>query len=139
MLAPAIDTLPGWRTVTDLSTAIGTIPLVALGPAGAFVIETLDVTDVRTLADVPERSLIHAWAQAKHLERRRLGGEVGAVLAITGADAGAPMGRRRGVQILPVGMVTRWLSARPSLLSPREATVLGDRLDKAPLTLVIAA
>ena len=84
MLAPAIDALPGWRAVTDLTTAIGTVPLVAVGPAGAYVVETLDAFGIDELADVPERCLIHAWAQAKHLERRRLGGEVVPILAVRG-------------------------------------------------------
>ena len=137
MLAPAIDTLPGWRAVTDLTTAIGTVPLVAIGPAGAYVIETLETPGVDCLTDVPERCLIHAWAQAKHLERRRIGGEVVPVLALPGDHA--PSGRRRGVQILPSGRVPRWLAARPTLLSPGETNLLRARLDEAPLTFVLAA
>jgi hypothetical protein len=137
MLAPAIDALPGWRAVTDLTTAIGTVPLVAVGPAGAYVIETHDALRLRSVADVPERCLIHAWAQAKHLERRRVGGEVVPVLAVGGEHA--PSGRRRGVQILPSAMVAPWLAARPTLLSPGETSLLRARLDDAPLTLVLAA
>jgi hypothetical protein len=137
MLAPAINALPGWRAVTDLSTAIGTVPLVAVGPAGAYVVETLDGADITSLVDVPERCLIHARAQAKHLERRRIGGEVGAVLAISGDTA--PTGRRRGVQVLPSAMLVPWLDARPTLLSPGETNLLRARLDDAPVTLVLAA
>lgn len=137
MLAPSIDALPGWRAVTDLTTAIGTVPLVAIGPAGAYVIETLDVATVDRLADVPERCLIHAWAQAKHLERRRVGGEVVPVLAVLGERVAS--GRRRGVQVLPSAMVAPWLAARPTLLSPGETSSLGARLDDAPVTLVLAA
>jgi hypothetical protein len=138
MLASAIDALPGWRAVTDLTTAIGTVPLVAVGPAGAYVIETLDTVGISSLADVPERCLIHAWAQAKHLERRRVGGEVVPVLALFGDDV--PSGRRRGVQVLPSAKVALWLAARPTLLSPGETSLLRSRLDDAPpLTLVLAA
>ncbi len=86
---------------------------------------------------MPERCLIHAWAQAKHLERRRVGGEVTAVLAL--ADDGAPTGRRRGVQILPGAMIAPWLAGRPTLLSPGETNLLGARLDDAPRTLVLVA
>jgi hypothetical protein len=139
MLAPAINALPGWRAICDLTTAIGTVPLVAVGPAGAYVIETLDDEDVRTIADVPERCLIHAWAQAKHLERRRLGGEVHAVLAITGSSGDVPMSRRRGVHVLPGDFVAPWLEARPVLLSPVEASMLGGRLDDTPLPLALVA
>ena len=137
MLAPTIDSLPGWRAVTDLTTAIGTVPLVAVGPAGAYVIETIDGRGITQLADVPERCLIHAWAQAKHLERRRLGGEVVPILALRGDNA--PSGRRRGVQVLPSAKVPSWLAARPTLLSPGETSLLRTRLDDAPLTFVMAA
>jgi len=137
MLAPVIDALPGWRAVTDLTTAIGTVPLVAVGPAGAYVVETLDTVGLQALSDVPERCLIHAWAQAKHLERRRIGGHVVPILAV--GDDHAPSGRRRGVQILPSTMVAPWLSARPALLSPGETNLLRARLDDAPRTLVLAA
>jgi hypothetical protein len=136
MLAPAIDALPGWRSVTDLTTAIGVVPLVAVGPAGVYVVETLEADDVHSLSDVPERWLIHAWAQAKHLERRRVGGDVGALLAVTGD---APSGRRRGVQILPSALVAGWLAARPTRLSAGETNLLRQRLDDAPRTLVLAA
>jgi hypothetical protein len=137
MLASAIDALPGWRAVTDLTTAIGTVPLVAVGPAGAYVIETLDADGIDHVAEVPERCLIHAWAQAKHLERRRVGGEVVPVLALFGDRV--PSGRRRGVQVLPSAQVASWLTARPTLLSPGETRLLRNRLDDAPLTLVLAA
>lgn len=137
MLAPAIDALPGWRAVTDLTTAIGTVPLVAVGPAGAYVIETLDTAGLDRIIDVPERCLIHAWAQAKHLERRRLGGVVVPVLAIGGDEVLS--GRRRGVQILPSTMVAPWLAARPTLLAPGETNLLRARLDDVAPTLVLAA
>jgi hypothetical protein len=138
MLASAIDALPGWRAVTDLTTAIGTVPLVAVGPGGAYVVETLDADGIDHVADVPERCLIHAWAQAKHLERRRVGGEVVPVLALFGDRV--PCGRRRGVQVLPSAKVASWLAARPTLLSPGETSLLRSRLDDAPpLTLVLAA
>jgi hypothetical protein len=137
MLAPAIDALPGWRAVTDLTTAIGTVPLVAVGPAGVYVVETLDADGIHTLGDVPERCLIHAWAQAKHLERRRVGGDVGALLAISGDIT--PSGRRRGVQVLPSAMIGPWLAARPALLSAGETNLLRARLDDAVPALVLAA
>jgi hypothetical protein len=138
-LSTAIDDLPGWRAVTDLTTAIGTVPLVAVGPAGAYVVETLPAEGIRTFADVPERRLIHAWAQAKHLERRRLGGEVHAVLALSGPSGDVPMGRRRGVHVLPAALVAAWLGARPALLSPGEATMLRTRLDDAGHPILLAA
>lgn len=137
MLAPAIDALPGWRAVTDLTTAIGTVSLIAVGPGGTYVIETLDIDGLDQLADVPERCLIHAWAQAKHLERRRVGGDVVPVLALGGDDV--PSGRRRGVQVMPSAKLASWLAARPTLLSPGETNLLRRRLDDAPVTLVLAA
>jgi hypothetical protein len=137
MLAPAIDALPGWRAVTDLSTAIGTVALVAVGPAGVYVVEMLEADGVRSLADVPEPALIHTWAQAKYLERRRVGGDVGALLAINGDIT--PSGRRRGVQVMPSATVASWLSARPALLSAGETSALRTRLDDAVPALVLAA
>jgi hypothetical protein len=138
MLASVIDALPGWRSVSDLQTAIGVVPLVAVGPAGAYAIATVPAPHVRTLADVPERWLIDAWAQAKHLERRRVGGDVTAMLVLEGATE-APSGRRRGVQVLSDSALGAWLAARPARLSPGEANLLRNRLDDAPLTLVLAA
>jgi hypothetical protein len=133
MLAPAIAALPGWTTVKELPTAIGTVALVAVGPAGAFAIEHADGTGVRSLADVPERALIHVWAQAKHLERQRLGGAVTPVLALDGAAPAGPAGRRRGVRVLPAVSVTAWLAAQPAALTDAEVERLRRRLEGTPL------
>lgn len=139
MLAAAIDALPGWRAVTDLTTAIGVVPLVAVGPGGAFAIETAEASQVAALCDVPERWLIHAWAQAKHLERRRLGAAVTPVVVLTGTPADGPTGRRRGVRLLPDAMLGPYLASQPVLLSDGEADLLGRRLADAPLPFVLAA
>ncbi len=128
MLAPAIDALPGWRAVTDLSTAIGTVALVAVGPSGIYVVDTVESEGMETLADAPEPALIHAWAQAKHLERRRVGGDVSPVLAVDG-PGDVPSGRRRGVHVLAAADVVPWLVERPEALSPGDARLLGARLD----------
>jgi hypothetical protein len=66
-----------------------------------------------------------------------VGGEVVPVLALFGDRV--PCGRRRGVQVLPSATVASWLAARPTLLSPGETNLLRNRLDDAPLTLVLAA
>src|SRR5690606_33419030 len=97
-----------------------------------FAIEQVDGARIRSLADVPERTLIHAWAQAKHLERQRLGGSVTPLLALGAAPAG-PAGRRRGVRVLPAVAVAAWLAAQPATLGHAEAERLRERLVGAVL------
>jgi hypothetical protein len=135
MLAQRIDALPGWRALNDVETAIGIVPLVAVGPGGVFAIDVAGVEGPCALADVPERALIHAWAQAKHLERRRVGSEVTAVLALDAATAG----RRRGVQVLPLVGVDAWLTQLPAVLDGAQAALVLSRLQDAPQTLLLAA
>ncbi|MBX5440162.1 MAG: hypothetical protein IRZ32_01400 [Solirubrobacteraceae bacterium] len=139
MLAPAIAALPGWTTTVELPTAIGTVPLVAVGPAGVFAFEYADGTGVLELADTPEPALIDVWAQAKHLERRRIGGPVVPVLALEDTGADGPAGRRRGVRILPVEAVADWLAAQPAVLDEAGVDRLRRRLDGTDLPAVLAA
>jgi hypothetical protein len=132
MLVQRIDSLSGWRACTEVVTAIGTVPLVAVGPAGLFVIELDRCGGGVTLCDVPERRLMHAWAQAKHLERRRIGGPVTPVLAI---DDG-PTGSRRGVQVLPTEQVDAWLARQPAILDLSAVGLMLDRVrEDEPLVL----
>jgi hypothetical protein len=138
MLAQRIDALPHWRALTDVETAIGVVPLVAVGPGGVFAVDlaAMDPAAPHALADVPERGLIHAWAQAKHLERRRVGTEVIPVLGLHGG----PTGRRRGVEILPLGDVDGWLVRRPPVLDPAHVALVLSRLTlEAPQALLLAA
>jgi hypothetical protein len=138
MLAQRIDERTGWHALADVATVIGVVPLVAVGPGGVFAIDLAAVARPRdcTLADVPERGLIHAWAQAKHLERRRVGTEVHAVLALPGG----PTGRRRGVHVLPYEQVDAWLAARPPVLSADAAELLLSRLlQDTPQALLLVA
>jgi hypothetical protein len=138
MLAQRIDALPGWRALSDVETAIGVVPLVAVGPAGVFAVDlaAMDPAAPHALADVPERGLIHAWAQAKHLERRRVGTEVIPVLALHNG----PAGRRRGVQVLPLDTVDAWLEQHPPVLDATQIALVLARLAlDAPQTLLLAA
>jgi hypothetical protein len=135
MLAPRIDALPGWRSLSDVETAIGLVPLVAVGPAGVFAVDVATMAGSWELADVPERSLIHAWAQAKHLERRRVGSEVTPVLAVPHGL----YGRRRGVRVLPLEQIDAWLAQLPAALDAEQAALVLSRLQNAPQTLLLAA
>lgn len=136
MLANRIEDLPGWRALNDVETAIGTVPLVAIGPAGVFAI-AVAAPDVECdgLPDVPEPGLIHAWAQAKHLERRRVGSAVTPVLVIPGG----PAGRRRGVQVLPLAVLDTWLRHLPPALDEAQAALVLARLQDAPQALLLVA
>jgi len=129
MLVSAISALPGWSAVAALPTAIGPVALVAVGPAGAFAIAPTDGIGLRSLADVPERALIHVWAQAKHLERDRLGRAVTPLLALLGAPPAGPAGRRRGVRVVPAVGIAAWLAAQPAVLADDEVERLCRRLD----------
>lgn len=135
MLAPRIDALPGWRSLSDVETAIGLVPLVAVGPAGVFAVDVATMAGSCELADVPERSLIHAWAQAKHLERRRVGSEVTPVLAVPNGL----YGRRRGVRVLPLEQIDAWLAQLPAALDAEQVALVLSRLQNAPQTLLLAA
>ncbi len=135
MLADRIEALPGWSALVDVQTAIGTVPLVAVGPAGAFAIERGTGPAPETLAAVPERALMHAWAQARHLERRWLGCPVTPVLALEGELRG----RRRGVELVGADAVDGWLAGLPAILSPGEVAHVLARLDDAPRAVLVAA
>jgi hypothetical protein len=138
MLAQRIDALPGWRALNEVETAIGIVPLVAVGPGGVIAVDLTAMPHPgdHELADVPERGLIHAWAQAKHLERRRVGSAVIPVLALPGG----PSGRRRGVQVLPLTQVDTWLRHLPPVLDPAQIALILSRLEQdAPQTLLLAA
>jgi hypothetical protein len=138
MLAQRIDALPGWRALNEVETAIGIVPLVAVGPGGVIAVDLTAMPQPggHALADVPERGLIHAWAQAKHLERRRVGSVVIPVLALPGG----PSGRRRGVQVLPLTQVDAWLGHLPPALDPAQIALILSRLEQdAPQTLLLAA
>lgn len=125
-VADRIAALPGWAVVTCVPSSIGTVGVVAVGPAGVFVVESAFAGCARTPADVPERPLIHAWALARYLTDV-LGAPVEPVLAVDARLDGLG-GRRRGVHVVRRALTPNWLAERPGALAPARVAAILARL-----------
>lgn len=106
---------PGWRVLHDVSFARGNVDHIAIGPAGVFAIETKSHPGPIKVDRLHGALLRQARAQQTLLERE-LGLEVEPLVVFSRAWVDRPLARRKGVRVLPAGMLLRYLKGRPFTL-----------------------
>lgn len=111
-----LERLPsGWHVLHDVSFARGDVDHIAIGPSGVFSVETKSHPGPIKVERLHGALLRQAKAQQALLERE-LGIEVEPLVVFSRAWVDRPLTRRKGVRVLPAGMLLRYLSGRPSTL-----------------------
>lgn len=120
----------GWRVIHDVRLDHGNVDHIALGPAGLFTIETKSHPGPVHLRRIHGATLRQAQGHAQALEAI-VGERVEPLVVYSRAWVDKPLGRRRGVRVLPARMLTGYLERRP-------ATFTVERLEQASLRIATA-
>jgi nuclease-like protein len=116
-----LDELPrrDWRVIHDASLGRGNIDHVLIGRAGVFTVETKSHPGPVRVGRVHGETLRQAHAQRKAIERVT-GRTAEPLLVFSRAWVDRPLTRRKGVRVLPAGMLLSFLAKQPRTLVPSE-------------------
>ncbi|HVR06201.1 MAG TPA: nuclease-related domain-containing protein [Solirubrobacteraceae bacterium] len=120
----------GWRVIHDASFGRGNIDHIALGPAGAFTVETKSHPGPVHVRAIHGAVLRQAQEERETLERA-LGAPVEALLVYSRAWVDRPLSRRRGVRVLPARMLLSYLRRRSAALSAEQVAQARARVVSA--------
>jgi len=129
-----LDELPraNWEVIHDASLGRGNVDHILLGRAGVFTVETKSHPGPVRVGRVHGATLGQALAQRRLIERVT-GVEVEPLIAYSRAWVDKPMARRKGVRVLPAGMLKAYLSKQPQKLTDGEVGQAHERLAQALL------
>jgi hypothetical protein len=119
-----------WRVVHDASLGRGNVDHILIGPAGVFTIETKSHPGPVRVGRVHGATLSQAQAQRKAIERVT-GERVEPLIVFSRAWIDKPLGRRKGVRVIPARMLAGYLE--------RHAKTLTEEQVERAHTLVAAA
>jgi hypothetical protein len=109
----------GWHVIHDASFGRGNVDHIALGPAGAFTVETKSRQSPVRVRTIHGAILRQAQDQRETLER--IAGErVEPLLVFSRAWVDKPLARRRGVRVLPARMLLAYLRRHGQTLTPEQ-------------------
>jgi hypothetical protein len=120
----------GWQVIHDARLQHGNIDHIAIGPGGLFAIETKSHPGPVHLQRIHGATLRQAQGHAELLERIT-GERVEPLIVYSRAWVDKPLGRRRGVRVLPAGMLLGYLQRRPRTLRANAAERARLRIDGA--------
>ncbi|HEY1458203.1 MAG TPA: nuclease-related domain-containing protein [Solirubrobacteraceae bacterium] len=109
----------GWRVIHDASFGHGNVDHIAIGPGGIFSIETKSHPGPVRVGRVHGATLNQAKAQQK-LVARLTGEQVEPLIVYSRAWVDKPMGRRKGVRVVPARMLLGYLSGRQLTLQDEQ-------------------
>lgn len=121
----------GWQVIHDVRFDHGNVDHIALGPAGLFTIETKSHPGPVHVQRIHGATLRQAHGHAQALEEIALE-RVEPLVVYSRAWVDKPLGRRRGVRVLPARMLTGYLERRPE-------TLTAERLEQARLRIGAAS
>jgi hypothetical protein len=120
----------GWHVVHDASLGRGNVDHILVGPGGVFTVETKSHPGPVRVAKVHGAVLEQAQAQRRAVEQV-VGEHVEPLLVYSRAWVDRPLGRRRGVRVVPARMVRGYMERQPTRLSPEGVQLAQERLARA--------
>jgi hypothetical protein len=120
----------GWYVIHDASLGNGNIDHIAIGAPGLFTVETKSHPGPVRVARVHGAAVAQALSQQRAIERVS-GERVQPLLVFSRAWVDRPLARRRGVRVVPAGMLIAFLSRQPPQLSPAEVERAHRRIARA--------
>jgi Nuclease-related domain len=120
----------GWCVIHDASIGSGNVDHILIGPAGAFTVETKSHPGPVRVSRIHGATLSQAQAQRAAIERAA-GLQVEPLLVYSRAWVDRPLVRRKGVRVLPMRMLGRYLERSSTKLSPAQVDRAETRLASA--------
>jgi hypothetical protein len=120
----------GWQIVHDANLGHGNVDHIAIGPAGVFTVETKSHPGPVRVGRVHGSILAQAQAERRLVERAT-GVQVEPLVVYSRAWVDRPLARRKGVRVVPAGMLVEHLEKQPSKLTPAEVSRAQRRLARA--------
>jgi nuclease-like protein len=125
-----LDQLAGWRVIHDASLGRGNVDHILIGPTGVYTVETKSHPGPVRVSGVHGATLRQAHAQRKAVEAIT-GLKVEPLLVFSRAWVDRPLGRRKGVRVLPARMVLGYVTRRRPSLSTEEVEMAHRQLAAA--------
>jgi hypothetical protein len=122
----------GWRVIHDANLGHGNVDHIAIGPAGVFTVETKSHPGPVRVGRVHGAILAQAQAERRLVERVT-GVRVEPLLVYSRAWVDRPLARRKGVRVVPAGMLVEHLEKQPPTLTSAEVSRAQRRLARALL------
>lgn len=120
----------GWRVVHDANLGHGNVDHIAIGPAGIFTVETKSHPGPVRVGRVHGAVLAQAQAERRLVEQAT-GAQAQPLLVYSRAWVDRPLARRKGVRVVPAGMLAEHLEKQPARLTPAEVSRAQRRLARA--------
>lgn len=119
-----------WRVIHDASLGHGNVDHILIGRAGVFTVETKSHPGPVRVGRVHGATIRQAQAQRKAIAQAT-GMAVEPLLVFSRAWVDRPLARRKGVRVLPAGMLIGHLGKRAETLSEAEVEQACERLAAA--------
>ncbi len=120
----------GWHVVHDASLGRGNVDHIAIGPGGVFTVETKSHPGPVRVGRLHGAVLGQAQAQRKAIEGI-VGEHVEPLVVFSRAWVDRPLSRRKGVRVVPAGMLLSYLDRQPERLSAEAVERARQRLGRA--------
>jgi hypothetical protein len=117
----------GWEALHDVSLGRGNVDHIVLGPGGVFTIETKSNPGPVRVGSLHGGALAQAQAERRLVERVT-GVHVEPLLVYSRAWVDRPLTRRRGVRVVPAGMLLAYVSRQPERLTGADVERARERL-----------
>ena len=122
----------GWRVIHDANLGHGNVDHIAIGPAGIFTVETKSHPGPVRVGRVHGAILAQAQAERRLVEQVT-GVRVEPLVVYSRAWVDRPLARRKGVRVVPAGMLVEHLEKQPPKLTSAEVSRAQRRLARALL------
>jgi hypothetical protein len=109
----------GWLVIHDATLGNGNIDHILIGPPGVFTLETKSHPGPVRVNRVHGGTLSQAQAQARAIEQVT-GIQAEPLIVFSRAWVDKPMGRRKGVRVVPARMLVNYLEKRSARLVPEQ-------------------
>jgi Nuclease-related domain len=119
-----------WRVIHDASLGRGNVDHIAIGPGGVFTMETKSHPGPVRVGKVHGGVLNQAQAQRRAIEEV-VGAHVEPLVVFSRAWVDRPLTRRKGVRVVPAGMLVGYMERQPERLSEEEVQLAHARLRRA--------
>jgi len=120
----------GWQVIHDANLGHGNVDHIAIGPAGVFTVETKSHPGPVRVGRIHGAILAQAQAERRLVERAT-GVRVEPLVVYSRAWVDRPLTRRKGVRVMPAGMLVEHLERQPPRLSSAEVARAQRRLARA--------
>jgi hypothetical protein len=117
----------GWRVTHDASLGRGNVDHILIGPGGVFTVETKSHPGPIRVGRLHGSLLGQAQAQRRVVERA-VQTHVEPLLVFSRAWVDRPLSRRRGVRVVPAGMLLDYVERQPQRLDAGEVEQVQRRL-----------